>query len=138
MLALPCIVRSPSKGISISLHNGGVPQPGSCASRPRLALLIERWTDVAAQPYGAAAGVGLPWPHRYLGAWHPQHFRDWAAETTAYPREAAEMAPAHTVGNQVEVAYRRGDLFDKQRSLMRDWALWAGVVVDGGPSPSRT
>jgi integrase len=50
-------------------------------------------------------------------------FRDWAAETTAYPREVAEMALAHSIGSQVEAAYRRGDLFEKRRALMRDWAL---------------
>jgi integrase len=40
-------------------------------------------------------------------------FRDWAAETTAYPAELVEMALAHAVGNKVEAAYRRGDLFEK-------------------------
>ena len=50
-------------------------------------------------------------------------FRDWAGETTAYPREVAEMALAHAVGSHVEAAYRRGDLFEKRRALMRDWAL---------------
>lgn len=49
-------------------------------------------------------------------------FRDWAAERTDYPREVAEMALAHTIKNAVEAAYRRGDLFDKRRSLMADWA----------------
>jgi integrase len=44
-------------------------------------------------------------------------FRDWAAEMTSYPREVAEMALAHTVGNKVESAYRRGDLLEKRRSL---------------------
>lgn len=38
-------------------------------------------------------------------------FRDWAADTTAYPAELAEMALSHAVGNKVEAAYRRGDLF---------------------------
>ena len=41
-------------------------------------------------------------------------FRDWAAESTNYPREVAEMALAHTVGDKVEAAYRRGDLFEKK------------------------
>jgi len=50
-------------------------------------------------------------------------FRDWAAEATAHPREAPEMALVHAVGSQVETAYRRGDLFEKRRVLMRDWAL---------------
>jgi integrase len=49
-------------------------------------------------------------------------FRDWAGEATAYPREVAEAALAHAIGNQVETAYRHGDLFEKRRALMRDWA----------------
>lgn len=48
-------------------------------------------------------------------------FRDWAAECTGYPNEAAEMALAHAVGNAVEAAYRRGDLFEKRRLMMQDW-----------------
>jgi integrase len=49
-------------------------------------------------------------------------FRDWAAERTNFPREVAEMALAHTVGDKVEAAYRRGDLFEKRRRLMEAWA----------------
>lgn len=49
-------------------------------------------------------------------------FRDWAAETTAYPHQVQEMALAHTIENKTEKAYRRGDLFDKRRRLMSDWA----------------
>lgn len=49
-------------------------------------------------------------------------FRDWAAETTAYPGEVVEMALAHVVGDKTEAAYRRGDLFEKRRRLMMDWA----------------
>jgi integrase len=49
-------------------------------------------------------------------------FRDWAGETTAYPREAIEMALNHAVGSQSEAAYRRGDMVEKRRPLMRDWA----------------
>ena len=48
-------------------------------------------------------------------------FRDWAAEEMNAPRELAEMALAHTIGDKTEAAYRRGDLFDKRRQLMRDW-----------------
>lgn len=51
-------------------------------------------------------------------------FRDWAAETTNYPREVAEMALAHAVGDKVEAAYRRGDLFSKRRRMMDDWAKY--------------
>lgn len=49
-------------------------------------------------------------------------FRDWAAETTPYPRDVAEMALAHTISDRVEAAYRRGDLFEKRRQMMQDWA----------------
>ena len=49
-------------------------------------------------------------------------FRDWAAERTNYPNEVVEMALAHSISNKVEKAYRRGDLFDKRRRLMDDWA----------------
>lgn len=49
-------------------------------------------------------------------------FRDWAAEATNYPREVAEMALAHTIGDKVEAAYRRGDLFEKRRAMMAEWA----------------
>ena len=59
-------------------------------------------------------------------------FRDWAAEQTNYPREVAEMALAHVVSDKVEAAYRRGDLFEKRRRLMDDWAGYCGTVVRGG------
>lgn len=53
-------------------------------------------------------------------------FRDWAAETTNYPSEMAEMALAHTVSNKVEAAYRRGDMFQKRLAMMEDWAQHCG------------
>jgi integrase len=48
-------------------------------------------------------------------------FRDWTAERTGYPREVAEAALAHAVGDKVEAAYRRTDLLDKRRKLMAAW-----------------
>jgi integrase len=51
-------------------------------------------------------------------------FRDWAAETTGYAREVAEAALAHALGDRVEAAYRRGDLLEKRRRLMDDWATF--------------
>ncbi len=51
-------------------------------------------------------------------------FRDWAAECTAYAHEVCEMALAHTIGNKSEAAYRRGDLFEKRRRLMGEWAIY--------------
>lgn len=52
-------------------------------------------------------------------------FRDWSSEATTYPREIAEMALAHTIENKVEAAYRRGDLLEKRRQMMEDWAAYA-------------
>lgn len=55
-------------------------------------------------------------------------FRTWAAERTLYPKELPEMALAHRVGTEVEEAYRRTDLFERRRALMKDWADWCKVV----------
>ena len=49
-------------------------------------------------------------------------FSTWASETTPFPGAVVEMALAHTIGNAVEAAYRRGDLFEKRRELMQAWA----------------
>ncbi len=49
-------------------------------------------------------------------------FADWVAERTSYPSEVREMALAHAIGNDTEAAYRRGDLFDKRRNLLNEWA----------------
>lgn len=51
-------------------------------------------------------------------------FRDWAAEHTSYPRELAEMALAHTIESKTEAAYRRGDMFERRRKMMDDWAAF--------------
>lgn len=51
-------------------------------------------------------------------------FRDWASETTSFPREVAEMALAHTIENKVEAAYRRGDLLEKRREMMQAWSKY--------------
>jgi integrase len=53
-------------------------------------------------------------------------FKDWAAEQTHYPNELSEMAMAHTVSDKVEAAYRRGDMREKRRQLMTDWAAFCG------------
>lgn len=54
-------------------------------------------------------------------------FRDWAGEITHYPNEMAELALAHAVGDKVEAAYRRGDMFEKRRQMMNDWAIWCEI-----------
>ena len=49
-------------------------------------------------------------------------FRDWAGETTGFPREVIEAALAHGIKDKAEAAYARSDLFDKRRKLMDAWA----------------
>lgn len=58
-------------------------------------------------------------------------FRDWAAEQTAYPNELLEMALAHTVSDKTEAAYRRGDMMEKRRRLMQDWAEFCATTKRG-------
>jgi integrase len=58
-------------------------------------------------------------------------FRDWAAEATAHQNHVVEQALAHTICNAVEAAYRRGDLFEKRRHLMNDWAQFFGRLTSG-------
>lgn len=50
-------------------------------------------------------------------------FRDWAGERTNFSNEVAELALAHSVGDKVEAAYRRGDMLEKRRALMEEWSL---------------
>lgn len=57
-------------------------------------------------------------------------FRDWSSECTPFPNEVCEIALAHVIGNKVEAAYRRGDLFEKRRALMTAWASYCEAPRD--------
>ncbi len=59
-------------------------------------------------------------------------FRDWVAEQTNYPGDMAEVALAHKISNAVEASYRRGDMIEKRRRMMADWADFMGGEVKGG------
>lgn len=85
------------------------PRGGKLSDMTLLAVL--RRSEVAAVPHGFRST-----------------FRDWAAERTNYPRDVAEMALAHTIGDKVEAAYRRGDMFEKRRRMMVDWAAFLANV----------
>ena len=82
-------------------HGGGRPLHESAVRR------LLRQLGVAAVPHGFRST-----------------FRDWAAEQTDHPREVIEAALAHVVGNRVEAAYARSDLFERRRVLMEDWARY--------------
>ena len=55
-------------------------------------------------------------------------FRDWAAERTNFPNHVVEMALAHVIGDKVEAAYRRGDLFAKRTRLMTEWGRYCATI----------
>ena len=58
-------------------------------------------------------------------------FRDWAAERTNVPRDVAEMALAHAIGNRTEAAYRRGELMKKRAAMMDQWAAFVSTPARG-------
>ena len=113
-------------------------------SRPALALLREtsalRQSDFlfhGDRPLKPLSNMGMLLALRRMGRGDltahgfRSTFRDWAAERTNFPREVAEAALAHVVGDKVEAAYRRGDLFEKRRHLMEIWATHCTVVETG-------
>ena len=51
-------------------------------------------------------------------------FRDWAGNETNFPRELAEHALAHVIGDKAEQAYRRSDALARRRELMDTWARY--------------
>ncbi|MCG7867592.1 MAG: integrase arm-type DNA-binding domain-containing protein [Candidatus Thiodiazotropha taylori] len=69
--------------------------------------------------YGVNGYRGNYVPHGFRSS-----FRDWSGEVSSFPHDVAEMALAHTIRNKVEAAYRRGDLFNKRRSMMNEWSVF--------------
>jgi integrase len=106
--------------------------------------LIESQPKRAESPYVFAAPRGgmlsdmtLTAVLRRIGAPAVPHgfrstFKDWASEYTNYPRDVSEMALAHSIGDKVEAAYRRGELFLKRTRLMADWAAFCAQVEAKG------
>lgn len=94
------------------LHDGRVSDyvlPGAKKDRPlsnmAFAMLMRKMK------------LGHYTPHGFRSA-----FRDWAGDETSFPREVAEAALAHAVGDQTERAYRRSDALERRRKLMEAWA----------------
>ena len=75
--------------------------------------------------YGVNCERGNYVPHGFRSS-----FRDWSGEVSSFPRDVAEMALAHVIENKVEAAYRRGDLFDKRREMMQEWADYLDKLKD--------
>ncbi|MDB3929929.1 integrase, partial [Paracoccaceae bacterium] len=55
-------------------------------------------------------------------------FRDWAAEEAhSFQNETIELALAHTIKNQAEAAYRRGNQLERRRELMKAWNQYIDI-----------
>jgi integrase len=105
------ILREAAKAkVSDVVFNG--PKPGHSLSNMAFAALLKRMKRTDFVPHGLRST-----------------FRTWAAERTNYPREVCEMALAHTIGNATERSYQRGDMFERRRRLMADWARFATSPV---------
>jgi integrase len=67
-------------------------------------------------------------------------FRDWAGDSTAFPRDVVEAALAHAIESKTEAAYRRSDALEKRRKLMAAWAAYCNSVAKeahGNATPLR-
>jgi len=78
-------------------------------------------------------GVTDATPHGFRSS-----FCDWAGNETSFPREIAEQALAHVVGNAVEAAYRRSDALEKRRELMAAWASYLQPRDESNVVPIRS
>jgi integrase len=83
--------------------------------------------------YGVAGDRGDYVPHGFRSS-----FRDWSGEVSSFPRDVAEMALAHVIENKVEAAYRRGDLFQKRRAMMQEWAAYVGSATAANHLPATS
>jgi integrase len=97
--------------------------PGQKAGRPLSSMALEMLLRRMAVPVT---------PHGFRSS-----FRDWCGEATSFPREVAEAALAHPVGNSVELAYRRGDALEKRRQLMQAWADYCNGATLGNVVPLK-
>jgi integrase len=62
-------------------------------------------------------------------------FRDWVGNETPFPREIAEAALSHVIGDKAEQAYRRGDALGRRRPLMDAWANYCGPKASSNVLP---
>jgi len=96
--------------------------PGQVQGKPlsnmAMEMLMKRMKVKGASPHGFRSS-----------------FRDWAGDCTSFPREIAEAALAHKVGDSVEQAYRRGDALEKRRALMQAWADYSSREPGGKVIP---
>lgn len=86
--------------------------PGARGNSPLSDMTLSKLLKEMREPYTA---------HGFRSA-----FRDWVSEETQHQSDVAEAALAHAVKDKTEAAYRRGNLLEKRRLLMADWAAFCG------------
>jgi integrase len=84
--------------------------PGIRSNKPLSDMTLSMLMKEMGQPYT---------PHGFRSS-----FRDWVSEETNHPSDVAEAALAHMVANKTEAAYRRGNLLEKRRVMMAEWAAY--------------
>jgi integrase len=94
--------------------------PGAKRGRPLSADALE-------EILSRMGRAGVATPHGFRST-----FRDWAGNETSFPRELAEAALAHVVGDETEQAYRRSDALERRRALMDAWASYCDGPAVGG------
>jgi integrase len=99
--------------------------PGNKPNRPL--------SNMATEMLLRRMGVGEVTTHGFRSS-----FRDWAGDCTSFPKEVAEAALAHAVGDETERAYRRGDALNKRRELMDGWAAYLESNAASNVIPIRT
>jgi integrase len=125
------IFRSASERVNEAIDHAGVCRHG-CLSRLGLARLrwrgsrYFRWRRLG-RMLELLQGMGFGEDLTVHG--FRSTFKDWCSEQTGYPNEMSEMALAHAVSDKVEAAYRRGDMREKRRRLMADWAAFCASPV---------
>jgi integrase len=95
---------------------------------PRAVMILEGLPRTGDRVYSVSAVT----VQRLMGAMRPgmtihgcrSSFRDWAGDMTTFPRELAEQALAHVIGDKAEQAYRRGDALERRRALMSAWSAY--------------
>jgi integrase len=107
---------------------------GNQLSDATLSAVIKRMNE-------AAGETGKRWMDPKLNRAAVPHgfrstFTDWATEIGNYSEQMTEMALAHVIKGQTKAAYMRGDMFDRRRKMMRDWAAF--LATPYAPAKTRT
>lgn len=99
--------------------------------------MSEQWVFPGRDPRKPLSNMSMTAVLRRMGAdeftvhGFRSSFRDWAGDATNFPRDVAEMALAHKVGDETEIAYRRASAVEKRRKLMEAWASYLFTPKDG-------